>query len=94
MKETWAAHFLYDYVPPRECKSRHPDNNYWYRADPDGTVGSQGCPAPGRIGKWRPSIVMPKWASRPLRLEIIEVRVEILYGKGDWVFETIRKSKP
>ena len=76
VRETWAAHWMYDDVPPRERKSRHPDDNYWYRADPDGTEGSWGCPAQGR-GKWCPSIHMPRWASR-LSLRVVSVRPERL----------------
>lgn len=53
------------------------DNNIIYRAD--GTcceqLGECGCEGKGAV--WRPSIHMPRWASR-LTLEIVAVRVERL----------------
>lgn len=75
VRETWAAHWMFDDVPPRSIPAfidgTRPECLY-YRADdplPDQP------PHEGRIGKWRPSIHMPRWASRIL-LEVTNVRVE------------------
>lgn len=47
------------------------EKTIWYRADADATAEAftQGC--------WRPSIFMPRWASR-ITLEVVAVRVERL----------------
>jgi hypothetical protein len=75
VRETWAAIWpAEDEVPLEEC-------NIEYRADTD-------APYPGRwpteeargnpdAPKWRPSILMPRWASR-ITLEVTEVRVQRL----------------
>lgn len=48
-------------------KNREPDWRAWYRADNDRPTWAE--------TKWRPSIHMPRWASRIL-LEVTDVRVE------------------
>ena len=61
VRETWAAPHAYDHLPPRLIPQ---DARIHYAATED------------RGGLlWRPSIHMPRWASRIL-LEITEVRVE------------------
>lgn len=68
VRETWAAPHAYDHLPPRLIPQ---DARFHYAASED------------RGGlMWRPSIHMPRWASR-ITLEITEVRVERLQGISD-----------
>ena len=63
VRETWAAPHAYDHLPPRLIPQ---DARIHYAATED------------RGGLlWRPSIHMPRWASR-ITLEVTGVRVELL----------------
>jgi hypothetical protein len=77
VKEKWAAHWMYDNVPPSKARSTLPDDNRWYLADPEDSPGTHGCPAKGYTGRWRSALYMPRWASR-LTIEIMSVRLERL----------------
>jgi hypothetical protein len=85
VRETWAARPDYDHVPPLQCG----DEAIWWRASlsahPEGYAA---C-----FGKWRPSIHMPRWASRIL-LEVVSVRVERLNdcSEADAVAEGCTKN--
>ncbi|MBW2638500.1 MAG: hypothetical protein JRC86_13520, partial [Deltaproteobacteria bacterium] len=91
MRETWAAHFMYNDVKPSEIFHEAADS-LWCRADSDHQPVKGSCVGNQR-GKWRPSIFMPRWASRIL-LEITGVRVERLQdiSKEDCLAEGIAKG--
>lgn len=82
VRETWAAHWMYDDLSPSEIPAKGEGNNYWYAADPEGSRGSDGSPAEGRRGRWRPSIHMVRSTSR-ITLEVTEVRVQRLQDIGE-----------
>ncbi|AYO80141.1 hypothetical protein [Sphingobium yanoikuyae] len=67
VKETWRAHRAYDQYRPGLIGT---ESRIWYEAD-----GRDNC---DQHGKGRPSIFMPRWASR-LTLVVTDVRVERLH---------------
>jgi hypothetical protein len=81
VRETW-----YDNAPSMTLqeRTREPDGSIRgveYRATHDCASFEDGCPCnpdgDGKRSEWRPSIFMPRWASR-LTLEVTSVRVEPL----------------
>lgn len=69
-REAWAVDYIHDGAAPSLVT---PTVAVTYRASED----ALGVALNGRRGQWRPSIHMPRWASR-LTLEVVAVRVERL----------------
>jgi len=68
VRETWAASMMVDDWKPSEIVPE--DVSWWYKAGEPHHVWEGDAQ-----GKWRPSIFMPRWASR-ITLEVTAVRVE------------------
>jgi hypothetical protein len=75
VRESWAVHWMYDDLPPRKIYEQgwKQGDSLWYKQAGDMPVVGN-CNA-GHKGKWRPSIFMPRWASR-ITLEITDLRVQ------------------
>jgi len=72
VRETWTTEKRLDYLSPSQIGEAG-DVPVWWEASSSWEMASVGL----EIGKWRPSIFMPRWASR-ITLEITEIRVERL----------------
>ena len=64
VREAWAAAKYQDGTPPRELSSGVEPPPLWYRATQPNAQNGECLPEALRCGKWRPSIHMPRWASR------------------------------
>lgn len=87
VRETWAALGNEDGLPVNdkdEAVEWGPGVACIYRADTKpGEYGADVLPDEGQwFGKWRPSIHMPRWASR-ISLEVTEVRVQRIQEISD-----------
>lgn len=70
VREAWAAHFMYNDVPPREIPADG-KSCLWYRSDYRGPSATNNCVESQR-GRWRPGIHMPKAFAR-LHLPVVSV---------------------
>ncbi len=72
LRETWAADAICDEIQPKYLGE---ESTVWYRADGFKRRQSIDHDLLDERGRWRPSIFMPKWASR-ITLELTNIRVE------------------
>lgn len=100
VREAWAMPKAFDLLSPKKVErmantagyTSRPRCSLWYRAD--GTFRRWCDELPNR-GKWRPSIHMPKWATR-IWLKVADVRAESVQDikLSDIASEGIRLAYP
>ena len=74
VRETWAQHPMDEQDPPEHIIMREDGSNWWCHDPIKRGDKNSDCP-PWNVSRWRPSIYMPRWASR-ITLEITDIRVE------------------
>lgn len=87
VREAWRCEARWDDVPPRRITH---DSPIYYAADPDPRDSEPGC-----AGRLRPSMFMPRWASR-ITLEVTGVKVERLQdiSEAEAIAEGVERSAP